>query len=151
MIGTNLANVTIALVLYAKKEKIYPTYVLKHNSNLEKQVILLMIPNGEKWHYLAVKRLSAALLRGVPSKHHGNFYCLNCLHSFATENKLESHKKVCENKDFENKDFLITPSEDTKILKFNHYQKSDKAPFIIYADLECMIEKTDGYKNHPEN
>ena len=28
------------------------------------------------------------------------------------------------------------PSEDTKILEFNQYQKSDKAPFIIYADLE---------------
>ena len=29
------------------------------------------------------------------------------------------------------------PSEVTKILEFNHCQKSDKAPFIIYADLEC--------------
>ena len=25
---------------------------------------------------------------------------------------------------------------DTKVLEFNQYQKSDKAPFIIYADLE---------------
>ena len=39
-------------------------------------------------------------------------------------------------------------SEDTKILKFNQYQKSDKAPFIIYADLECIIEKIDGCKNN---
>ena len=29
------------------------------------------------------------------------------------------------------------PSEVTKILEFNQCQKSDKAPFIIYADLEC--------------
>ena len=34
-------------------------------------------------------------------------------------------------------------SEDSKILEFNQYQKSDKAPFIIYADLECIIEKID--------
>ena len=41
-------NLTIALnVLYAKKEKIYPAYVSKHIINLEKQVILLMIPNVE--------------------------------------------------------------------------------------------------------
>ena len=33
------------------------------------------------------------------------------------------------------------PSEDTKILEFNQSQKSDKAPFIIYADLQCLIEK----------
>ena len=42
-------------------------------------------------------------------------------------------------------------SEDTKILEFNQYQKSDKAPFIIYADLECLIEKIDGCKDTPEN
>ena len=43
------------------------------------------------------------------------------------------------------------PSEDTEILEFNRYQKSDKAPFIIYADLEFLIEKIDGCKNDPEN
>ena len=43
------------------------------------------------------------------------------------------------------------PSEDTKILEFNQYQKSDKATFIIYANPECIIEKIDGCKNNPEN
>ena len=43
------------------------------------------------------------------------------------------------------------PSEDTKILEFNQYQKLDKAPFIIYADLECIIEKIGGIKNNHEN
>ena len=43
------------------------------------------------------------------------------------------------------------PSEDSKILEFNQYQKSDKTPFIIYAVLECIIEKIDGCKNNPEN
>ena len=42
-------------------------------------------------------------------------------------------------------------SEDTKILEFNQYQKSDKVPFIVYTDLECIIKKTDGCKNNPEN
>ena len=42
------------------------------------------------------------------------------------------------------------PYEDTKILEFNQNQKSNNAPFTIYADLECMIEKIDGYRNNPE-
>ena len=42
------------------------------------------------------------------------------------------------------------PSEDSKILEFNQYQKPGKAPFIIY-DLECIIKKTDACKNDPEN
>ena len=52
----------------AKNEKVHPTYVSKHYSNREKQVILLMIANGEGWHYLAVKKQSA-LLKGITSKH----------------------------------------------------------------------------------
>ena len=43
------------------------------------------------------------------------------------------------------------PSKGNKILEFNQYQKSDKTPFIIYTDLECIIEKSDGCKNNPEN
>ena len=43
------------------------------------------------------------------------------------------------------------PSVDTKILEFNQYQKSEKAPFIIYADLKYIIEKIDGCKNNAEN
>ena len=42
------------------------------------------------------------------------------------------------------------PSEGTKILEFNKCQESDKAPFIIYIDLECIIEKIDGCQNNPE-
>ena len=82
------------------------------------------------------KRLST-LLRRIASKHLGDFYFLNCLYS---------HKDVCENKDFCN---IVKASEDTNILEFYQYQKSDKAPFVIYADLECLIEKIDGCKNNP--
>ena len=70
-------SVTIALnVLYAKTEKIYPAYVSKHNSNREKQVILLMISNGEKQPYLTTKKPST-LLRGITSEHHDDFYCFS--------------------------------------------------------------------------
>ena len=88
-------------VLYAKKEKLYPAYVSKHKSNREKEIILLMIFNGKGLHYITVK--------GNTSKHHSDFYCLNCFHSFRTENKLESHKKLCENKYF---CIIVKPSED---------------------------------------
>ena len=104
-----------------------------------------MISNAEGWHYLAVKKLSA-LLGEITFEHYGDCYCLNCLHSFRTKKKLESHKKVCENKDFCN---VVIPSEDTKILEFNQYQKSDKPRFITDADLEYLIQKIDGCKNNP--
>ena len=52
-----------------------------------------MVTDGEKWHYLAIKKLSA-LLRGVTSKHDGDFYCLNCIQSYTIKNKLEKHYKI---------------------------------------------------------
>ena len=42
------------------------------------------------------------------------------------------------------------PAEDTKVLEFNQNRKSDKAPFITYADAESLIVKIDGYKINPE-
>ena len=64
---------------------IHVAYKSKHN---EKQVILLMISNGENWHYLVVKNLPG-LLKGITSNHKEDFYCLNCFHSYRTKNKLE--------------------------------------------------------------
>ena len=58
-----------------------------------------MISDGQKWHYLVVKNLSR-LLRGITSNHKEDFYCLNCFHSYRTKNKLEAHKKICENHDY---------------------------------------------------
>ena len=61
----------------------------------ENQVILLMITNGQKWHYLALKseptsydqklcnrpvKSLSRLHREITSNHHGDFYCLNCFH-----------------------------------------------------------------------
>ena len=43
------------------------------------------------------------------------------------------------------------PCKDTKISEFNQYQKSDKVPFVIYANLECLIEETNECKNNSEN
>ena len=43
------------------------------------------------------------------------------------------------------------PSEDTRLLEFDFLLKYDKAPFIIYGDLECIIEKIHECKNNPEN
>ena len=67
---------------------------------------------------------------------------MNCLHSFRAENKLKSQEKVCKNKDFCG---ILISSEKDNILElnryFNQYMKSDKMPYIIYADIESLIKK----------
>ena len=121
-------------------------YKSKHNLNREEQVILLMISNGEKWHYTAVARLSG-LLRGVTYNHNDDFYCLNCFHAFRTKNKLEEHKKICEDHDYYHAEM---PTKDNDIIKYNQEEKSIKLPFVIYADLEYLLEQMSTCYNNPE-
>ena len=64
--------------------------ISKYNHKRDNHVILLMITDNEKWHYLAVKSISK-LLRGITSNHNGDFYCLICFHSYRTKNKLKKH------------------------------------------------------------
>ena len=142
-------NKSIALnILFVPRitKEIRRAYKLKYNLNRENQVILLMIADGEKWHYLAVKSLSA-LFRGITGNNNGDFYCLNCLRSYTTKNKLKKHKKVCENHDY---CYVEMPEGDNKILKYNQGEKSMKVPFIIYADLESLLEKMSTCNNNPE-
>ena len=40
------------------------------------------------------------------------------------------------------------PDEDNKILKYSHGEKSVKAPFMIYADFECLLEKMHSCQNN---
>ena len=42
------------------------------------------------------------------------------------------------------------PNEDNKILKYNHGEKSMRAPFIIYADLESLLENMNTCYDNPE-
>ena len=116
-----------------------------------------MITDGEKWHYIALKSEStndrfnrptkslSKLFRGITSNHNGDFYCLNCLHSFRTDNVLKEHERL-----FENNDYCCVemPTEFNKILKYNHGEKSLKTPFVIYVDLDCYLLKQQSCQNN---
>ena len=105
-----------------------------------------MITTGKKWHYLAVKSFSA-LLRGTTSDHVGDFYCLNYFHLYSTKEKLKWHEKVWNNYDY---CYVEIPDEENKTVKYNHGEKSLKPPFMIYADLKCLLEKMHSSQNNLE-
>ena len=143
-------NNDIALnILYIphNTKKIQLDFRSKNTLTCDKQVILLMITDGEKWHYLAVKNLPG-LLKGITSTHEKDFYCLNCFHSYRTKSKLESHKKICANHDYCH---VEMPTKDNNIIKYNHGEKYMKVTFIIYADLECLLEKMSTFINNSNN
>ena len=63
------------------------------------------------------------------------FRLLSFIHNIK---KLKKHEKICKDHDFCH---VKMPNENNKILKYNPGEKSLKVPFIIYANLECLLEK----------
>ena len=116
-------NPTIALnIFFLLKKKKDVHHIFQKLRKCEKQIILLMIPNKEKQgrHYFAVK-ICLHYYKEQHQKHHGDFYCMNYLHCFRTENKLKYHEKVCQNKNFYG---IVMPSEKDNVLEFNTYSLS---------------------------
>ena len=90
------SNKTIALnILYVSynTKQIKQAYISTNNDERDSQANLLMISDGTaNWYYLAIKNISG-LLRGITSNHNGNFYCLNCFHSYTSKRKLRNMKE----------------------------------------------------------
>ena len=123
-----------------------------------------MITNGKqsegtgKWHYIELKCLCrdngfdqpirnlSRLFRGITSNNTGDFYCLGCLHSFRTDNALKKHERLCDNHDY---CLIEMPANDSNTLRYNHEEKSSKAPGAIYVDFECLPIKQNSCKNNP--
>ena len=121
-------------------------YKSKYNCKCENQVVLLMITNSKqsdevnKWHYTALKsvrtdnrfnwsiRSLSRLFSGVTLNNHGDFYCLGCFHSFRTDNALKKNERLCDNNDYCH---VEMPTKHNNKLKYNHGEKSLKAPFTI--------------------
>ena len=98
-----------------------------------------MITDGTTdWHYLAIRNISG-LLTGITSTSNLSF--------IYNKKKLKKHERVCTDHDFCD---IIMPDEDNKILKYNPGEQSLKVPFIIYADLECLLQKINTCQNNPE-
>ena len=89
----------------------------------------------------------SAQLKTITSPHEGDFYYLNCFHSYSTKHRLKKHKDICENHDY---CYIDMPKEDNEVLKYNHGEKSMKVPFIIHADLEFLLEKMNTCQENPK-
>ena len=83
-----------------------------------------MITDGvNNWHYLAVKSLSR-LFRGITSNNNGDYYCLNCFHSYRTNNVLKKHERLCNKNEYCH---VKMPKEDKKNIKIQPWRKIIKS------------------------
>ena len=82
------------LSAHETKKKINIIRVSEFNRKRKHQVILLLITNeNDDLHYVSAKGLSR-LCRGLFPNNNGDFYCLNWLHAYRTENSLKKHERL---------------------------------------------------------
>jgi len=105
---------------------------------------LLKLEEGNKSHYVCIKNYDRLIGSQTNKMKAKKFHCKNCLHGFGSEVLLKKH--------YENGCMAVEgqqiqmAKEDDKMFFKNHYKKL-KAPFVIYADFECLTTHHEKDKN----
>ena len=89
-------------------------------------------------HYCYIKSLGRLLRQQYyDTKRH---FCTRCLQGYKTEELLEKHRTLCRGAAYR-PIRIDMPEKGKNTLQFTNYQKQMKAPFVIYADSESILEK----------
>ena len=141
-------NNPYAINVFGYERVVYPLRINKKNEqNCEQVINLILIADEENNHYCWIKNMSRLLSSDV-SKHHGKrHFCYRCLNSFHSEKSLEKHKEYCQNNEAVKIEMPIRVEDEGNTfpvyIKFNHFHKKMRVPFVVYADFECFTEKID--------
>ena len=73
------------------------------------------------------------------------FVC--CLNSFWSQESLSKHQEYCN----EYEAVKIELPEKGTMLKYKNYLRSEKVPFIVYADFESYIKPLHSCEPNPES
>ncbi|XP_025265533.1 uncharacterized protein LOC105250885 [Camponotus floridanus] len=139
----------ISINVYSIEDKNIIVPLQPSQQKRDKHVNLLYIEdNNSVGHFAWIKNLSR-LLSSQLSKHNGQIYiCDRCLHYFYSDAKLQSHTVNCGKM---NDCTVRLPSHKDKWLSFNNFNWKKRLPFIVYADLKCVLAKTEEeqlYQHH---
>ena len=110
------------------KQSIYPLYI--SNKICDKTCNLLLIEN----HYVWIKDFKK-LMNTQSKKGHKLFFCYYCLQHFISEEMLKNHAEGCLKINGTQKVKMPYKNKNTF---FRNYHKQLMAPFVIYADFECI-------------
>ncbi|XP_057299355.1 uncharacterized protein LOC130629979 [Hydractinia symbiolongicarpus] len=114
-------------------------YMCRKSKHLDRKetVVLFLLCEGDKRHYIAVKNLSGVLSKANSKHKNKEYYCLNCLYGFQSEQKRDEHFEYCKNNDAAK---IQLPKEGST-LTFTDGKFQLKAPFIMYADFEAFTKE----------
>ena len=123
----------ISVNVFGYEEGYYPLYISRKQH--KKHVNLLLIEKDGKTHYCLIRYLNKMIYS--QTKHHRRkFFCTYCLHGFIRKDLLDQQKPQCERYDAQCTEL---PSGKDKFMTFKNWGKMLKAPFVIYANFECIL------------
>ena len=130
---------------YDESYSVGPLRISEHVDRLHK-IKLLLMSEEEKTHYCLIKDFGK--LVSTQSNKHGHkvYICERCINPFTTENALKEHEKHCTNEECVH---LKMPRPGSTI-SFKHFGKSQRVPFIIYADFESLLKPISTCEPNPE-
>ncbi|XP_011685475.1 PREDICTED: uncharacterized protein LOC105448525 [Wasmannia auropunctata] len=139
----NLNAISINVYIIENKEQVSILPIRLADTKKEKHVNLLYVEKDGVGHFTGIKNLSRLVSSQLSKKKNKKYICdryifFKCLHYFSLSEKLKVHTIDCG----EMNDCAIKlPSEDDKWLSYNNYSRKERVPFVVYADLECILEK----------
>ena len=123
-----------------KNQNIYTVRRSGRNMKCKKQINLLIIADGKKRHYTAMKNISMLLSKVNRKTQHAYHYCMNCFNGSRTASARDKHYGYCSSNDHVK---VNMPTEKEKWLKFHDGQYHFKVPFMLYADSESILKPVD--------
>ena len=121
-------------------------HILRKSKCNENVVNLLLVADGEKRHYTAIKSLSRLLGNSNSKDGHKQHFFLNCLKGFHSEENRDNHFEYCK----DNEAVRIEMPKEGSFMEFHDGQNQFKAPFQMYADLKAILKPKEVIKSDPE-
>ncbi|XP_071576599.1 uncharacterized protein [Temnothorax nylanderi] len=94
--------------------------------------------NSNGGHFAWIKNLSRLVGSQLNRSKNMKYICDRCLHYFYSSEKLSVHSVDCGKM---NDCAIVLPNNDDKWLSFRDHSRKERLPFVVYADLECVLEK----------
>ena len=120
---------------YVNPIQIYPIRITQ--STAAKHIDLLVTSNTETNHYVWIKNFNK-LCAGVTKNTAKKYFCKHCIQHFPSEDRLEKHMIDCI---VLTKCQAIQMPNEGEVIKFKSFRETVKIPFVIYADLESLLQK----------
>ena len=129
-------------------DEIHPIRISKHYTSERTVINLLLMSDEDNHHYVLVNSISR--LVGMETNKHKtkSHICLNCFNTFSLEKSFKQHTEFCLNNETVK---ICMPDEDADPIMFKNINRTQKVPFVIYADFESFTEKIYTDDNYDES